>query len=486
MRHKSFGLLLAIALLGGVLFFARHILFPQAASIYDVELTETGFVPQTIAIAKGDTVVFTTARQKPFWPASDLHPTHGIYPEFDPKEPIEPGESWSFRFNKVGEWRYHDHLNSQYRGVITVREEEQLLTAGNAENPCNSSSDPSTQCWGYRIDSALNNQGLDAAFDVFAKAYLKDAGFASNCHGFTHKLGEAAYALFSKNQEVPLTPKTSYCGFGFYHGFLEALMARTGSVRGAKEFCAYAKRAFASENSDAEGACFHGIGHGVVDGSDPGSWGDVEAFIAPGLKICTQVADPDYFIDRCASGVFNSLAILYFDPKYKLALNEDDPFWICRKQDAHYFKKPCYEEMNTLIFKLGQNDVLQSTRFVEEIKDDVYARLAMVSLAAYAAFFIQDQDAAFSKSIDACRRIQKRLQTSCIVGFAAGLIEHGSPSNEGNAALQLCGSKKLLPDEQDACFGRVIPYLAVVTGKEKMQEICQTIDVKYKKYCPSN
>jgi len=53
-------------------------------------------------------------------PASDLHLTHGIYPEFDPQEPIDPKNSWSFQFLKFGKWKFHDHLNPYYRGIINV------------------------------------------------------------------------------------------------------------------------------------------------------------------------------------------------------------------------------------------------------------------------------------------------------------------------------------------------------------------------------
>lgn len=88
---------------------------------HSVLLEETGFTPQQISIKKGDSIEFKTNRGKPFWPASDLHPTHGIYPEFDPQEPIDMDKSWTFTFNKTGSWHFHDHLNPFYRGTITVK-----------------------------------------------------------------------------------------------------------------------------------------------------------------------------------------------------------------------------------------------------------------------------------------------------------------------------------------------------------------------------
>ncbi len=85
-----------------------------------VTLTEEGYEPKTLTVVKAATVTFQTTRSDPFWPASDLHPTHDIYPEFDPREPVAADKTWSFRFDKVGTWRYHDHLFPYYRGTITV------------------------------------------------------------------------------------------------------------------------------------------------------------------------------------------------------------------------------------------------------------------------------------------------------------------------------------------------------------------------------
>ncbi len=89
----------------------------------EIVLTEDGFVPDTISIRRGTTVVFTSTTGEYFWPASNLHPSHSIYSEFDPKEPIAPDGSWSFRFDKPGEWRFHDHIAPYYTGTITVTEE---------------------------------------------------------------------------------------------------------------------------------------------------------------------------------------------------------------------------------------------------------------------------------------------------------------------------------------------------------------------------
>lgn len=78
------------------------------------------YEPKDLSIKKCTKVVFKNVSSEPHWPASDIHPTHGIYPEFDPREPVDPEGEWSFIFDRAGTWKYHDHLKPVIRGVIEV------------------------------------------------------------------------------------------------------------------------------------------------------------------------------------------------------------------------------------------------------------------------------------------------------------------------------------------------------------------------------
>lgn len=80
------------------------------------------YQPPDIRITKGQAVRFINKSNDWRWPASNLHPTHDIYPEFDPKEPVKPGGEWIYRFEKVGQWRMHDHLAPYITGTVTVTE----------------------------------------------------------------------------------------------------------------------------------------------------------------------------------------------------------------------------------------------------------------------------------------------------------------------------------------------------------------------------
>lgn len=85
-----------------------------------IVVDDNGFTPKEIDILKNTQVVFKIEGTRAHWPASDIHPTHGIYPEFDPQRALMPGEEWSFVFTKEGSWRMHDHLSPRMLGRITV------------------------------------------------------------------------------------------------------------------------------------------------------------------------------------------------------------------------------------------------------------------------------------------------------------------------------------------------------------------------------
>ncbi len=110
-----------------------------------IEITSSGFSPQTVTIKQGESVTWINKQSNPSWPASALHPTHTVYPgvnyeeggtyggskgcnsegdskdgAFDPCRGLEEGESWSFTFEQVGSWGYHDHLQLGKFGKIIV------------------------------------------------------------------------------------------------------------------------------------------------------------------------------------------------------------------------------------------------------------------------------------------------------------------------------------------------------------------------------
>ncbi|MBI2635587.1 MAG: hypothetical protein HYW79_03555 [Parcubacteria group bacterium] len=91
-----------------------------APKTWTVEHANNRFTPRELKIKKGDTVTWVNKSGILTWPASAMHPTHQVYPGFDALKGLGKEESYSFKFDRVGSWKYHDHLNPSSTGVVVV------------------------------------------------------------------------------------------------------------------------------------------------------------------------------------------------------------------------------------------------------------------------------------------------------------------------------------------------------------------------------
>lgn len=91
----------------------------SASKNHVVEIIDNEFRPAIVKVKKGESVIWINKMTAQSWPASAMHPTHAVYPEaggciaskFDACHGLKTGESWTFTFNQLGQWKYHDHIN---------------------------------------------------------------------------------------------------------------------------------------------------------------------------------------------------------------------------------------------------------------------------------------------------------------------------------------------------------------------------------------
>jgi len=85
-----------------------------------ITYTGTGFSPQSITVKPGTTVTFVNESSTDMWVASALHPTHLELLGFDQLKGEGKGSTYSFTFEDVGTWKFHDHLNPKAFGSVIV------------------------------------------------------------------------------------------------------------------------------------------------------------------------------------------------------------------------------------------------------------------------------------------------------------------------------------------------------------------------------
>lgn len=367
-------------------------------------------------------------------------------------------------------------LVSTFFGIIFLNANQ----AGKAVNPDVNCQDlalsAKVKCWEDLMDQTLENKGLDKAFVLMDTLFQTEPGFAKDCHGFAHLLGEKAFDLFSSNKNFNLSSKTSYCGYGFYHGFMEKLLHSKNDINQARAFCKYAGDTLQNQTPDAEGACYHGIGHGAVeDVTDPKLFGNPKAIIQPSLDLCEKVSQTEDKLFRCVTGVFNALEIVTTQGKYQLSLNREDPLLICRTQKETY-KRACYTQMVIAVMHVTQDDFVKSAQILDTIAENDWAA---ESLSGLVVELVRLGKVDYQQTIAFCRKLSARFRLPCITGFGEGFLKYGPPQNEYVKAVDFCSSALLTDNEKRSCFNRVLSILRIWYTAEKSTQICKEVDQKY-------
>ena len=440
-----------------------------------VVLTNEGFVPDTVQIKKGTTITFKTSDTEPFWPASNVHPSHTGYPDFDPKKPLAPSETWSFTFTEAGTYSFHDHLRPLFTGAIVVTDGS---SSSARKDECNENT---TQCLEQKVRDLARNKGAVEALDYLKIKYKTDAAVSDSCHGYTHSIGQESYSRYAVDGIVEVTPFADYCGFGFYHGFMEAMLHTTGDVSGAKEFCGRVKKTLSESSPSAVSACLHGIGHGVIDGSDRTTWGSPQKMIERGLMFCEDIGENYYDKKICGTGVFNSLAILYADKKHNLLVDTKNPYQICTEQEKDYFNEACHEDMNTLVWSISNRDFATAVLYLQNIQTDPYVQTALRSLALIPGSVAHKES--FLPDAKVCQSLPPGLQLSCIEGYAVGITESGSAETRYHTSFDFCDVDVLSIANKKACYKNVTDFLQRISSKEVYMQACEVAKKRFTTVC---
>lgn len=103
----------------------------QTRGEMQITYTDNGFEPASVTVALGTTVVFVNEGSGQMWVGSDIHPTHSLYHDTTLRDHCPDtegvafdqcgiGKTYSFTFEKTGEWGYHNHINALHTGTVVV------------------------------------------------------------------------------------------------------------------------------------------------------------------------------------------------------------------------------------------------------------------------------------------------------------------------------------------------------------------------------
>jgi plastocyanin len=451
-----------------------------------ITLNDGGFTPAEVTIKQGTKVTFKNTGTVPHWPASNIHPTHEIYPEFDPMRELAPGESWSFIFDKAGKWHMHDHLAANSVGTITVTAVQSSDVSKNTPNKLagNLTLTPLEPEKATTIDlksiDMLSGVNDPTKLDFYLRALgpkvvMKEiiadsqSGSVRDCHAEAHKVGRVAFELYG--QAVFGVQDAASCHSGFYHGAMEAFLAKSGTDNLAQKIEAVCQQ-FPTSFGIFE--CLHGVGHGVMA---------FENYDLPeALKTCDSLS-ANWDKNACYGGVFMENivagqghgATTGHDTKWL----SKDPHFPCNSVGSDYAKRyQCYQMQTSWMLSLNSYDFAKVGRECTKSPADMID-VCFKSLGRDAAGnSLRDP----AKILKICNSLpNSKYFDTCIEGAVNVIIDFWG----GELSNQASGLCTILPaDHKKACFSIVASRITDITNDpQKQTVICNSIDKEYQSLC---
>ena len=284
-----------------------------------------------------------------------------------------------------------------------------------------------------------------------------------------------------KGGEVELREETSWCSYGYYHGFINGLIWNTGSIEKVMDFCNTAVAQYGSTLPHIKSNCFHGTGHAGVDllFEDPSYWGDFKKAAVAGFDQCDALFGADELINECYGGVIhgvrfsmrNELHGMNFD----IAVKQKDPYYYCRDLDEKYHRA-CYSDFAAMFWDIFGGDIKEAVAYIvnENIPNETVEAYSL--LKASAGWVEHDLPTNNHKdNVEACRTVQGISFSQCFFGIGVGFVQHGEPENMHEKAFAFCRSDYLTPEERTLCFTQMSDLLVTAYSKDKFTRVCDAL-----------
>mgnify|MGYP000190311201 CR=1 FL=1 len=440
---------------------------PALGNVVEVLITPTGFKPDELAVVKGTTVRFINNDTKQRWPASDIHPTHDLYPEFDPKSPVETSASWQFTFEKVGEWKYHDHLLPHQKGTITVTAEHVVKTeVSSGVLPAEIATlkdikDPKQQA--VVVKGVAEKYGPKEAL-----GFMKQSGlpYTGETHLLVHEIGNVAYEKFGYDALLQCDDSfLSAC----YHGVVIHTLGDHG-FNGVATLIDRCK----SAGTHVVTQCAHGAGHGFL--------AYVDYKVLDALPMCDKLASMDTSIPafNCYDGVFmeNIFGVHDGAPSPNRMVKQGDPGYPCNAVPEKY-RGGCWANQATLMYQLFKGDYKAVARQCDAVTNPEYQRICYHNFARQIHPVTEGKT---DRAVELCKNATgSRWQDQCLITLVEAAFSVG---DRQHMPFELCG-KVQQSAKIDECYNTLYQQISSYgSGRSERQQMCgYVLDNERKQQC---
>jgi hypothetical protein len=237
-----------------------------------------------------------------------------------------------------------------------------LATGGAAVKPppivaCEGAAAIDFGCFERRYIGFVRAAGAAPALRDLARQRARNGYVRAACHQLTHRVGRAAGATAGMRAFDDGDP---LCSSGYYHGVIEAVMARIGRqhvLAQATSVCAQLRER--QRRSADHYNCAHGMGHGFM--------GSFSSDVFASLRGCDALLD-GWERRHCYGGVFmENLSAIGHPERPPTALRPRDPLYPCTAV-ARRYREPCFDKQTTYALYVTDSDFAQVFRLCSRIE----------------------------------------------------------------------------------------------------------------------
>lgn len=477
-----------------------------------VHMYNDRYEPRDITVTAGDTVIFENVGEMIRWPASNIHPTHRGYPGsdidncdtpaergmFDACREIEPGDTFTFTFEEVGTWPYHDHISAGITGTITVLPNTDVapsqawwqdvldwfsrfidwlfgndgarseLTQADVDRVYDDTIPLATRTIATDIDALYSHVRKFGATATLAQLNALEVEYGS-CHDNAHNVGRFTYELLGADAFKTCSMS---CQSGCYHGAVEAYFREYGTANLASSINAICA---ASPNDFVLHQCRHGLGHGLM------AWSNYQLFDA--LDGC-DLLDSVSARSSCYSGVFmeniaQSMTAYLEIEGHTTEYISDDPYYPCSIVSEQY-QANCYFLQTDRMLTLAEGDFATVVQNCSEVENDFSRQNCFLSLGRSASGYHRQRP---ESVIPICNAVvDTDNKQHCLTGAVQDTFwdEQGSVTG-----LKFCAS---LTDDANSsqCYASLFDRAPqVLLTADSRHNFCRQVPERYQEQCRS-
>ena len=440
-----------------------------------IQMTDKGLVPNDLQVQRGTTVFFLNTGKYTHWPASNNHPSHEMYPGFDSRETIQPGTSWQFKFDKLGTWKMHDHLNPGFEAEITVVEDlasidletnstdasnsssfflsiseffaglsgnsstnqnsESVVTASPklVDFTCTGQNATNFECYKHYYKSKVRSDGIAAAFTDAKQREKNNAYALSMCHPIVHAIGHAAVEKFD-NVTDAFEHGDSHCWSGYYHGVMEGIIARIGRDQLPNQIDSICSVIPGKATKDFDYFnCIHGLGHGVMASNG------IELFDS--LELCSKLTG-SWEQSSCYGGVYMENIMVDYRNQHTKYLKPEDPVYPCNAVEDQY-KNDCFLMQTSYMLKVANGN--------------------------------------FGKIFEMCADVLGRYRLTCFQSLGRDAASRSS--NDVHATKTTCDLGRSIDEKSNCIIGASKNFVSALHDDQRAKSLCQATDAKIQQIC---